>query len=187
MSRSPNRIRSVQFGRWTHGLQPQRVKGSECAQSPLYTQWPRLIRLVPGDRGRQYKNTKPRRNLDIQSQARVVNGIAALVTTPLRSLVTRAPSVHASPSARHSPVTGLAVVLRCRGIRAHIPDHRGPQAPLDAAPPLAREFEARVAVTGKTWGLGGQLTFSEWSYPAFNLAWKSPTTTRISSNVGTSP
>jgi hypothetical protein len=26
-----------------------------------------------------------------------------------------------------------------------------------AAPPLAREFEARVAVAGKTWGLSGQL------------------------------
>ena len=26
-----------------------------------------------------------------------------------------------------------------------------------AAPPLAREFEARVAVAGKPWGLSGQL------------------------------
>jgi len=34
--------------------------------------------------------------------------------------------------------------------------NRGPQTPLFAAPPLAREFEARVAVAGKTWGLGGQ-------------------------------
>ena len=33
-------------------------------------------------------------------------------------------------------------------IRAPAPDHRGPQAPLDAAPPLARELEARVAVAG---------------------------------------
>ena len=57
---------------------------------------------------------------------------------------------------------GFAVVRRCRDIRAHIPDHRGPQAPLGATPPLARELEARVAVTGKTWGLGGQLTFSDW-------------------------
>ena len=39
--------------------------------------------------------------------------------------------------------------LRCRAIRVPAPDHRGPQAPLDAAPPLARELEARVAVAGK--------------------------------------
>jgi len=36
------------------------------------------------------------------------------------------------------------------------PAHWGPQAPLDAAPSLAREFEARVAVTGKACGLSGQ-------------------------------
>ena len=58
---------------------------------PLYTQWPRLNLIDTGDRGRQYKNTKSGRNLEIQSQTRVVNGIAALVTTPLRSLVTSAP------------------------------------------------------------------------------------------------
>ena len=40
-----------------------------------------------------------------------------------------------------------------------MPDHRGPQAPLDAAPPLARELEARVAVADKTCGLGGQTRF----------------------------
>ena len=57
------------------------------------------------------------------------------------------------------PVTGLAVVRRCRDIRAHITDHRGPQAPLGAAPPLARELEVRVAVAGKTYGLGGQVRF----------------------------
>jgi len=92
MSRSPNRIRSVRFGRWTHGLQPLRVTGSECAQLPLV----HAVATVKIDRGRQYKNTKSRRNLEIQSQARAVNGIAALVTTPLRSLVTRAPSDQAS-------------------------------------------------------------------------------------------
>jgi len=89
-------LKSNRFGRWIHGYQPQRVKGSDCAQSPLYTQWPRINLFVPVDWGRQYKNTKPRRNLDIQSQARGVNGIAALVTTPLRSLVTRAPSGQAN-------------------------------------------------------------------------------------------
>ncbi len=51
-------------------------------------------------------------------------------------------------------------------IRTYIPVHRGPQAPLNAAPPLAREFDARVAVAGKTWGLGGKLTFSERVLPS---------------------
>jgi len=38
-------------------------------------------------------------------------------------------------------------------VRTYLPT--GPQAPLNAAPPLAREFDARVAVAGKAWGLGG--------------------------------
>ncbi len=50
------------------------------------------VATVKIGRGRQYKNTKSRRNLEIQSQTRAVNGIAALVTTPLRLVVTRAPS-----------------------------------------------------------------------------------------------
>jgi len=151
MSRSPNRIRSVRFGRWTHGLQPLRVTGSECAQLPLV----HAVATGKIDRGRQYKNTKSRRNLEIQSQARAVNGIAALVTTPLRLLVTSAPSDQAS----HAPGIRLSRGLRLQVdtvIRAYLPAHWDPQVPLNAAPPLAREFEARVTVTGKTWGLSGQ-------------------------------
>ena len=34
--------------------------------------------------------------------------------------------------------------------------HRGPQPPLNAAPPLAREFEARVSVAGERCGLSGK-------------------------------
>ena len=44
-----------------------------------------------------------------------------------------------------------------RSFGALLPAHWGPQAPLGAAPPLAREFEARVAVAGKAYGLSGQL------------------------------
>ena len=56
------------------------------------------VATVKIDRGRQYTNTSSRRNRKIQSQTRAVNGIAALVTTPLRSLVTRAPSGQAIPA-----------------------------------------------------------------------------------------
>jgi len=62
--------------------------------------------------------------------------------------VTRAPSDQAS----HAPGIRLSQDLLLQAhtvIRAHIPAHWGPQAPLDAAPPLAREFEARFAVAGK--------------------------------------
>ena len=143
---------SVRFGRWVHGLQPLRVTGPECAQSPLV----HAVATVKIDRGPQCKNTKPGCNRKIQSQPRVVNGIAALVTTPLRLLVTRAPSVQAS----HAPGIRLSQGLLLQadvGVRAHMPAHWGPQAPLNAAPPLACEFEARVAVAGRTWGLSGQL------------------------------
>ena len=85
-------LRSVLAGRWTRGEKPQRVKGSYCAQSPLYTQWPRLKSI----RGPQYRNASRAGHVEIRSQARAVNGIAALVTTPLRLLVTRAPSDQAS-------------------------------------------------------------------------------------------
>ena len=114
------------------------------------------VATVKIDRGRQYKNTKSRCNLEIQSQTRAVNGCTALVTTPLRLLVTRAPSDQAS----HAPGIRLSQGLRIQAnvvIRAKIPAHWGPQAPLDAAPPLARELNARVAVAGRTWGLSGQL------------------------------
>ena len=79
-------LRSVLTGRWTHGEKPQRVKGSCCAQSPLYTQWPRLKSI----RGRQYRNASRAGHGDIRSQTHAVSGIAALVTTPLRPVVTRA-------------------------------------------------------------------------------------------------
>jgi hypothetical protein len=42
------------------------------------------VATVKIDRGPQCKNTKPGCNRKIQSQTRAVNGIAALVTTPLR-------------------------------------------------------------------------------------------------------
>ena len=67
----------------------QRVRIRSIATVPA-------VATVKIDRGRQYKNTKSCRNHEIQSQTRVVNGIAALVTTPLRLLVTRAPSGQAS-------------------------------------------------------------------------------------------
>ncbi len=155
MSRFPNRIRSVRFGRWIHGLQPLRVTGSENAQLPLV----HAVATVKIDRGRQYKNTKSRRNPEIQSQARAVNGIAALVTTPLCLLVTRAPSDHASQAPGIRLSHGVPSIWLVLSFGALLPAHWGPQAPLDAAPPLAREFEARVAVTGKTWGLSGQLNY----------------------------
>jgi hypothetical protein len=59
---------------------PQRVKWSGCAQSPLYTQWPRL----KSSRGRQYRNTSRAGHVEILSQTRAVSGMAAVVTTPLR-------------------------------------------------------------------------------------------------------
>ena len=93
--REKQTLRSVLTGRWTHGEKPQRVKGSCCAQLPLYTQWPRLKSI----RGRQYRNASRAGHGDIRSQRRTVSGIAALVTTPLRLVVTRAPSVQAS----HAP------------------------------------------------------------------------------------
>ncbi len=145
MSRSPNRIRSVRFGRWIHGLQPLRVTGPECAQSPLV----HAVATVEIDRGRQCNNASSDCHRKIRSQSRAVNGIAALVTTPLRLLVTRAPSDQAS----YAPGVRLSQGLRLQVdtvIRAYLPAHWDPQAPLNAAPPLAREFEARVAVTGKT-------------------------------------
>ncbi len=116
MNQSPNRIRSVRFGRWTHGLQPLRVTGSECAQLPLV----HAVATVKIDRGRQYKNTKSCRNLEIQSQARAVNGIAALVTTPLRLLVTSASTPFAD---LHQRITwadleyGIWSVARARVLR----------------------------------------------------------------------
>ena len=75
-------------------VKPQRVKGSGCAQLPLYTQWPRLKSIEGGSIGTR----NPAVIAKIRSQTRAVSGIAALVTTPLRSLVTRAPSDQASPA-----------------------------------------------------------------------------------------
>ena len=94
---------SVRFGRWTHGLQPLRVTGSEYAQLPLV----HAVATVKIDRGPQCKNTKPGCNRKIQSQARVVNGIAALVTTALRCVVTRT-LAHGIRHARLLPVTPAA-------------------------------------------------------------------------------
>ena len=81
------------------------------------------VATVKIDRGRQYKNTKSCRNLEIQSQTRVVNGIAALVTTPLRSLVTSAPSDQAG----HVPGIGLSHRLHSMGSdRSALPDKNTP-------------------------------------------------------------
>ncbi len=92
--REKQTLRPVLTGRWTHGEKPQRVKGSCCAQSPLYTQWPRLKSI----RGRQYRNASRAGHVRIRSQTRADSGMAALVTTPLRSPVTRAPSDQANPA-----------------------------------------------------------------------------------------
>ncbi len=82
-------LRSVLAGRWTNGVLPQRVTWSGCAHAPLYPQWPRLDSIDLRFEG-QHRNTSSRCNPEIRSQARVIPGTAALVTTPLRSLVTRA-------------------------------------------------------------------------------------------------
>ena len=122
---------SVRFGRWVHGLQPLRVTGPECAQSPLV----HAVATVKIDRGPQCKNTKPGCNRKIQSQTRVVNGIAALVTTPLRLLVTRAPSGQASPA----PGVRLSHGLRLKAdavIRAHIPAQPGSTGAAERCPAL---------------------------------------------------
>jgi hypothetical protein len=81
-------LRSVRVGRWTHGVKPQRVTGSGCAQLPLCPQWPRM----KSDRGRQYRDASRTGHGEIRSQTRAVSGSVALVTTPLRSPVTRAAS-----------------------------------------------------------------------------------------------
>ncbi|MEW8056372.1 MAG: hypothetical protein AB2796_13695, partial [Candidatus Thiodiazotropha sp.] len=61
-----------------------------------------------------------------------------------------------TPCARHPPVTRPATNRLLQSLGALLPAHWGPQAPLSAAPPLARELEARVAVAGKACGLSGQ-------------------------------
>ncbi|GAG91659.1 unnamed protein product, partial [marine sediment metagenome] len=94
--------------------------------------------------------------MEILLQTRAVSGIAALVTTPLRLVVTSAAFGSGKSSARLSPATTLALYWLMQSFGTVEPAHWGPQAPLNAAPPLAREFEARVTVAGKTWGLSGQ-------------------------------
>ena len=56
------------------------------------------VATVKSISGRQYRNASRAGHVDIRSQTRAVSGIAALVTTPLRSLVTSAPSGQASPA-----------------------------------------------------------------------------------------
>jgi len=82
-------LRSLRVGRWTHGVKPQRITGSGCAQLPLCPQWSRM----KSDRGRQYRNASRSGHGEIRPQTRAVSGSAALVTTPLRSPVTRAASL----------------------------------------------------------------------------------------------
>jgi len=48
---------------------------------------------------------------------------------------------------------GLAINRLMPSFRSLVPAHWVPQAPRRAAPPLARELAARVAVAGRTWGL----------------------------------
>ena len=61
------------------------------------------------DQRAQYRNASRARHDEIQPQTRVVSGIVALVTTPLRSLVTRADSLQSKLPARLTPVTHLAL------------------------------------------------------------------------------
>ena len=110
-------LRSFRVGRWTHGVKPRRVTGSGCAQLPLCPQWPRMKSV----RGRQYRNASRTGHGEIRPQTRAVSGTAALVTTPLRSPVTRAASFrqarrqafacHGACSLRVD--TGLRVVGTC--------------------------------------------------------------------------
>ena len=148
-------LRSVRVGRWTHGVKPLRVTGSGCAQLPLCPQWPRM----KSDRGRQYRNASRTGHGEIRPQTRAVSGSAALVTTPLRSPVTRAAS-HRHARRQAFACHGLAIYGLMPSFGSLIPAHWGPQAPRRAAPPLARELAARVAVAGKAWGLRGQLWLS---------------------------
>jgi len=113
-------------------------------------------------RGRQFRNASFARHHENRRQCRADYGSAARVTTPLRSLVTRAASRRRSPGARHSPVTGAA--SRChRGPaeRFHLPTgvhrHRARRGPAlgDAS------SMARFAVAGRACGLCGQL-IREW-------------------------
>ena len=77
-------------------------------------------------------------------------GSAARVTTPLRSLVTRAASRRRSPSARHSPVTGAASRRSCGPAGRVSPAHRGPQAPRTArSRPWRREFDGSLCRGGQ--------------------------------------
>lgn len=93
---------------------------------------------------------------EIPPAGRAVPGMAALVTTPLRSPVTRAPSDRANPAPGYGLSHGGQHPLAA-GLWCWRPAHWGPQAPRSAAPPLAREFGARAAVAGRTCGLSGQL------------------------------
>ena len=129
-------------------VKPQRVKGSGYAQLPLYTQWPRLNLIDSGDRGRQYKNTKSRCNPKIPTPTRAVSGIAALVTTPLRSLVTRAPSDQASPAPGVRLSQGW-LLISCYGPSGAPACPRGPTGAAQCGPALGtRACAARVAVAG---------------------------------------
>lgn len=143
-------------GRWTNGMMPQRVKWSWCAQSPLYPQWPRLDSTALGDSRAQYTNTSSRCNPEIRSQARAIPGTAALVTTPLRSLVTRAASLQSKPPARLMPGMPLGIHDRCR-LSAQIDLTTGAHRRRRSQPrPWLRECETRYAVAGKACGLCGQ-------------------------------
>ena len=96
------------------------------------------VATVKFDRWPQYKNTKPRRNLEIQPQTHAVNGIDALVTTPLRSVVTRAPS----DPARLAPGICLSHGLHRTPLPRHSrdcdsPSVHGPRSTVDAERGLA--------------------------------------------------
>ncbi|MCP4983848.1 MAG: hypothetical protein GY935_25515, partial [Gammaproteobacteria bacterium] len=81
-------------------------------------------------------------------QTRAVNGFAALVTTPLRFVVTRAPSDQASVR-RQAFACHMACAATTAAAFARLrPDYRDPQAPLDAAPPLARDLMTPITVGG---------------------------------------
>jgi len=152
VSRSHHQMSSIRFGRWIHGLQPLRVTGSECAQLPLV----HAVATVKIDRGPQCKNTKPGCNRKIQSQTRAVNGIAALVTTPLRLLVTSAPSDQACPAPGGCLSQRMCSIVGA-DLRSMTTCPLGSTGAAERGPALGTRVRHSRCRGGRTWGLSGQL------------------------------
>ena len=107
----------------------------------------------------EFKNASRARHPEILPVTRAVSGTAAIVTTPLRSLVTMA----ASSVARRTPGLRLACgpQTRCRcgpAVRCHLPPGAHRRRRWRPRPWLRELEKARFAVASEAWGLWGQLT-----------------------------